>query len=227
MKYSINNMDSLRVSKVDISIPSEGPETPSSDPERKLMQHPLADNIVPFKYYNNQFVISEQKAGHLKVLKRIVRRSGASAEELDSTLNDINQLVVKSLQANRSQNEETIEGLGKICLLISVILYVLFFVLVILNAYYIDDITLTYAGVISVSFGMIIQLVLMLTNGDCIRFRRNKKVSNMNPRLRNDIMSLLVYANRNLECYSLKWRLDKKGKRLELHQIRQDDIQNL
>lgn len=220
-------MDPLRESKVVITIPTEGPETPSSNPEKRLVQDSLGDNIITFKYDNNQFRISDQNPAQLRNLKKILRRSGASAEELDSALNEINQLVAKSVQAKCNQNEDTIESLGRICLVISGILYVVFFVLVILNAYYIDDITLTYAGVIVVSLGMIIQLGLMLTNGDCTRFRRNKKVNHINSRLRNDIMNLLVYANRNLECYSLKWKLDKKGKILELHHIIQENPRNI
>ena len=212
-------MDPLGVSDVVINIHTEAPETPSSDPERKLVKRSLADNIVTFSYTKNQFVISEQNPCQLNNLSRIVRRSGAPAEELDGTLNEINQLIAKSLQARCSKNKETIEGIGKVCLGISVILYVVFFVLVILNAYHIDDIKLTYAGVIAASLGMIIQLVRMRNNGDCIRFRKDKKNRHMKARLRSDIMSLLVYANMNLECYNLKWRLDKKGKKLELNQI--------
>lgn len=171
--------------------------------------------IFPLHSSHSFYLLQRTETTLLPPFMKMTGYSTTDAFQVLTRLRDILQ------DPNPALSDPDTDDLPRKSLLIAAISFLIFFALLIPNAYYSDENALAGLGVVFASVGLLIHLGLVVLDGDCSRVRRlwrgNRYVLVGNQR--NRVEDYLAVVNKDLVRRHIQWKLGHLGHYVALRHI--------
>lgn len=180
-------------------------------PEKKTysIRYDFDPESFTFELYDPQ--------GHLDAF---VDSCAAPAGVAELTIQQINSSILRDIKNSKNiYYNPKFYTYTKWGFLVVVLLTMVFFGLITLSSYYFDNEFLAILGFIFLLLGVLIEVVVILYDGE-IRFTRSKKILNLKDiRAKQRALEIIESFNSKLIKYSMKFKLSKNSQCLNLVKI--------